>query len=92
MHLHLELVDMSQAEDFVLLSVALERANDMLRPEGAVGFGWQVQGLHRPGACGNAAGAVAECGRVAVERAAERLLSLIDVARYPIEQIAAAAL
>jgi creatinine amidohydrolase len=91
--MHLQLVDMSQAEDFVRLSVALERTNDMLRPKGAVGFGSQAQDLHRSGACGNAAGADAERGRVAVERAVDRLLSLIDeIARYPIEQVAAAPL
>jgi creatinine amidohydrolase len=60
----------------------------MLRPEGAIGFGWQAQDLHRSGACGNAAGADAERGRVAVERAAERLLSLIDeIACYPMERV-----
>ncbi len=93
MHLHPELVDMSQADDFVPLSVALERANGMLTPEGAIGFGWQAQDLHRSGACGNAVAADAERGRVAVERAAERLLSLIDeIACYPMERVAAATL
>jgi creatinine amidohydrolase len=91
MHPHPELVDMSQADDFESLSVALERANAMLTPEGAVGFGWQAQDLHRSGACSKAAGADAERGRVAVERAAERLLSLIDeIAHHPIERVVAA--
>jgi creatinine amidohydrolase len=63
----------------------------MLTPEGAVGFGWQAQDLHRSGACSNAARADAERGRVAVERAAERLLSLIDeIAHHPIERVVAA--
>jgi creatinine amidohydrolase len=67
MRLHPELADMSQADDFVPLSVARERANAMLTPEGG---GWlRLAGpgsaSQRRGAGGNAAGADAERGRVA---------------------------
>src|SRR5262245_49710547 len=88
LHLHGQLVDMSRAKDFVPLSVELAKSNSILTPEGSVGFGWQTQDLHASGACGNAAAADAERGRQLVDRAAERLIALIDeVARYPVERI-----
>jgi len=90
LHLHGKLVDMSRAKDFTPLSVELARTNSILTPEGSVGFGWQTQDLHASGACGNAAAADAERGRQLVNRAAERLVALVDeVARYPVERISA---
>jgi hypothetical protein len=90
MHLHLELVDMSQAEDFVLLSVALERANDMLRPEGTVGLAGPGSASQRRAMRPEPMPSVAASRS---RRAAERVLSLVDeMARYPIEQVAAAPL
>ncbi|NKK72833.1 creatininase family protein [Rhizobium leguminosarum bv. viciae] len=88
-YLHPELVDMQYAEDFVPLSKQLEMEYDMLMTEGgAVGFGWQAQDLHPSGACGNAAAADAERGRITVERAADRLIKLIkEVADYPLDRI-----
>ena len=50
----------------------------MLTPEGAVSFGWAAQDLHPSGACGDASRATAELGKVTVERAAARLIALID--------------
>jgi creatinine amidohydrolase len=88
LHLHPELIEMERAKNFVPLSVELERANGMLTPEGAVGFGWQTQDLNRDGACGNAAAADAERGSIIVQRAAEGLVALIDeIARYPMDRI-----
>jgi creatinine amidohydrolase len=90
LYLHGTLVDMSCAKNFTPLSVDLAKLNSILTPEGSVGFGWQTQDLHSSGACGNAAAADAERGRQLVDRAAERLIALIDeVARYPIERISA---
>lgn len=88
-YLHPELVDMQYAEDFVPLSKTLETEYDMLMTEGgAVGFGWQAQDLHPSGACGNAAAADAERGRIAVQRAADRLIKLIgEIAEYPLDRI-----
>jgi creatinine amidohydrolase len=66
-----------------------ERESKMLTPEGAVSFGWAAQDLHPSGACGDASRATADLGQVTVERAAERLITLIDeVSRYPLERIA----
>ena len=62
LHLHPDLVDMTQAENFVPLSVRMERDGQMLTPEGAVGFGWQMQDLQPAGAAGNAAAADADDG------------------------------
>jgi creatinine amidohydrolase len=87
-YLHPELVDMSLAEDFVPLSRITERQYEMLMPEGPIGFGWQAQDLHPKGACGNASGADVERGRIAVERAAARLMNLIaEVAEYPMARL-----
>ena len=90
LHLHPELVEMNRAENFVPLSVQIERESDMLGPEGAARFGWQAQDLHPEGACGDATKATADLGRLTVERAAARLLVLIDeISRYPLSRIAA---
>jgi creatinine amidohydrolase len=90
LHLHPDLVDMTHAKNFVPLSVELATSNSILTPEGAVGFGWQTQDLHAAGACGNAAAADARRGAQLVDKAARRLIALIDeVARYPLERITA---
>ena len=88
-YLHPELVDMQYAEDFVPLSKQLEKEYDMLMTEGgAVGFGWQSQDIHPSGACGNAAAADAERGRITVSRASDRLIKLIgEIAHYPLDRI-----
>jgi creatinine amidohydrolase len=90
LHLHPDLVDRKHADNFVPLSVELARENAILTPEGAVAFGWQTQDLQPSGALGNAAAADVDRGRQLVERAAQRLLTLIEeVARYPLDRITA---
>jgi len=90
LHLHPDLVDMDYANNFVPLSVTMEREGLMLTPEGAVGFGWQMQDLHPAGACGNASAADADTGRELVERAANALVRLLgDVARFPLSTLMA---
>jgi creatinine amidohydrolase len=90
LHLHPDLVEMNRAENFVPLSVRIERETEMLGPEGAARFGWQAQDLNPKGACGDATKATADLGRLTVERAAARLLVLIDeISRYPLSRIAA---
>jgi creatinine amidohydrolase len=89
LHLHPELVEMDRAENFVPLSVAVYEENEVLRPHGPAGFGWAAQDLHPKGACGDASRATAELGALTVERAAERLLRLIDeISRYPLTRLA----
>ncbi|MBP0573954.1 hypothetical protein J8J27_24970, partial [Mycobacterium tuberculosis] len=78
------------ADDFVPLSVALEQAGQVLVPEGGIGFGWQTQDIHPSGACGNAAAADAERGRIAVERGAAALVRLLEeVIAYPLDRLTA---
>jgi creatinine amidohydrolase len=90
LHLHPELVEMDRAENFVPLSVQIERESEMLGPESGVRFGWQAQDLHPKGVCGDATKATAELGQISVERTAARLLVLIDeISRYPLSRLAA---
>ena len=90
LHLHPDLVDMDRAENFVPLSVQIAEESSLLSPEGAVSFGWAAQDLHPAGVCGDASKATAELGQVTVERAAQRLLALIDeISRYPLQRIVA---
>ncbi|TYC53660.1 creatininase family protein [Rhodobacterales bacterium] len=86
--LHPDLVSMEHADDFVPVSVKMEEDDQILTPEGAIGFGWQTQDLHPSGACGNAAAADAERGAVALDRGAERFVALLrEVADFPLERI-----
>ncbi|MFV0244984.1 MAG: creatininase family protein [Qingshengfaniella sp.] len=86
--LHPDLVAMDQAADFVPSSVEMARNNAVLTPEGRVGFGWETQDLHPSGACGNAAAADTERGRIALDRGAERFIALLrEVAEYPMDRI-----
>jgi len=90
LHLHPELVAMERAENFVPLSVQIEREGDLLSPEGAASFGWQAQDLNPKGVCGDATLATAELGQITVERAATRLLALIEaISRYPLSRLSA---
>jgi creatinine amidohydrolase len=90
LHLHPELVGMHRAENFVPLSVEIERESEILGHGGSVSFGWQAQDLHPKGACGDATKATAELGAITVERAAQRLVVLIDeISRYPLSRIVA---
>jgi len=89
LHLHPDLVDMTKAENFVPLSVAMERDYTILAPEGAVGFGWQTQDLQPAGACGNAAAADAARGGEVVDRAAKALVKLLEeIDRFSLSQLA----
>jgi len=90
LHLHPELVEMHRAENFVPLSVEIERESEILGGGSSVSFGWQAQDLHPKGASGDATKATAELGAVTVERAAQRLVALIDeISRYPLSRIVA---
>jgi creatinine amidohydrolase len=89
LHLHPDLVEMDLAENFVPLSVEIERESEMLSPDGGARFGWQAQDLHPKGACGDATKATPELGRITVERSAARLVKLVEeISRYPLSRIA----
>ena len=88
LHLHPDLVAMQHAEDFVPLSVQMEQEFTYLRPDGAVGFGWQSQDLHPSGVSGNAAISDAERGAIAVERAAKALVQVAsEVLAFPLARL-----
>jgi len=79
---------MEHAANFAPLSIEIEKAGGMLTPEGAVGFGWQIQDLEPSGACGDAASADATRGGIVVQRAAAALVQLCrEVHAYPLERI-----
>jgi creatinine amidohydrolase len=89
LHLHPGLIEMELAEDFVALSVEMEKSGSILTPEGTIGFGWQTQDLHPSGALGNAAAADPKRGDEVIQRAATSLLRLIDeIAGYPLSRLA----
>jgi creatinine amidohydrolase len=88
LHLRPDLVDMSKAENFPPLSAEMEAEYDLLAPEGKCGFGWQAQDLHPSGACGNAAAADAERGRLLADHVVGRFHALVrEVARFPLERL-----
>lgn len=81
-----DLVQMDKAENFVPLSVAMEKEYRYLRPEGRVGFGWQTQDLCAAGACGNARDADAARGDQVLDHAARGFAVLLEeVYRFPLE-------
>ena len=91
LHLRPDLVDMSKAKNFVSWGAEMEKEFQILTPEGRVGFGWQVEDLNPDGACGNAAAADSERGRILAEHAVAGFVSRVrEVSRYPLERIGAA--
>ena len=92
LHLACDDVRMELAETFVSAAAAIEQEFALLGPEAAARFGWQAQDLHPAGVCGDARAATGELGRAVVERAAPRLVALVDdISRYPLSRIVAAA-
>lgn len=85
LHLHPELVRTDKLADFRPVSHDMMRDYELLRPEGAAGFGWSAQDLHPSGASGDATQADAEKGRLLLEHAAERLAAIVkDLRRAPL--------
>lgn len=88
LHLRPDLVNMELADDFEPMSVEMERSYKHLRPEGGIGFGWQVQDIHPSGAVGNASDSDAERGQKLVESAAQSFIDLLgEIDRYPLDNI-----
>jgi creatinine amidohydrolase len=87
LHLHPELVHMDSAENFVPVTIEVERESKLLG-QGSAYFGWQAQDLHPAGACGNALAATAELGKELVERAAIGLSRLTEeISNYPLSRL-----
>jgi creatinine amidohydrolase len=89
LHLRPDLVDMTLAENFVSQRETMMADFRRLTPEGATSFGWQIEDLNSAGACGNAAAADAERGRLLADHVVSAFLALIEeVQRYPVDRIA----
>jgi creatinine amidohydrolase len=83
-----DLVNMDRADDFVPISVQMERDYRFLGPERAAKFGWQSQDLHPSGACGNAKDADERRGRECIELHAQNLIALLrEVHRFSMTQL-----
>ncbi len=85
LHLRPDLVDMSQAEDFVPRSRAVAENNTVLRTLGPVGMGWVAEDLHPAGVAGNAAAATPALGAALIDHATKRYARLLEeVAAHPL--------
>lgn len=90
MHLCPGLIRHDELADFRPRSADMEGEYEILTPEGGIGFGWETQDLSLPGACGNAADADAERGRILVEHYAARFVTLLrEINRYPLTALRA---
>lgn len=88
LHLRSDLVDMTQARNFVSLGQEMEADFDLLTIEGPVGFGWQAQDLNPWGVCGNAAAADAERGATLAGHLVRIFVALVgEVARFPLDRL-----
>jgi creatinine amidohydrolase len=86
--LHPELVDMSQARNFVSRQSEFARDFKHLRAYGPHAFGWMMRDLNADGAAGNAAAATAEKGEKLIAHAVNGLVQLVeDVARFDVSAL-----
>lgn len=81
LHLAPDRVRMDKARTFRSWGEDIDMTNDVLVPEGAVGFGWMAHDLNPEGALGDATKATAELGEAIVEAVAGRLVQLVGEVR-----------
>lgn len=77
LHFRPDLVDMTQAENFVSQNVKIADTNTYLNATGPHGFGWIAADLNLSGAIGNAAAASATKGAASAKWAAKGFAGLI---------------
>lgn len=88
LHLRPDLVQMDKAEDFRPALADMAAAYGMLNRIGPAAVAWQAQDLHPSGAAGNASLATAEKGRLTVDHAARKLVTVIEeVSRLPLDAL-----
>ena len=88
LHLRPDLVRKECLDDFIGLTERMSIQNDLLSPEGIIGFGWLSQDLHTAGVCGNASKADATRGAKLLEHVAESLVRLLhEVAQTPLSTL-----
>ncbi|MCU0833594.1 MAG: creatininase family protein [Chromatiaceae bacterium] len=84
-----DLVRREALADFHGLPAQMAAAGGLLGPERPIGFGWMSQDLHPAGACGNAARADAERGRLLLDHLAGCLVRLVyEVVSLPLSVLA----
>lgn len=81
LHLAPDLVKMDRAAAFRSWGADLDDANEIVMPEGAMGFGWTSEDLNPAGALGDASGATPEFGAEIVADVGARLAKLITEVR-----------
>lgn len=77
LHLRPDLVRRDAMKEFAGLPRTLAARNKQLGVERPIGIAWMSQDLHPSGACGNAAGAVADRGKAYLEHIADGLVRLL---------------
>lgn len=88
LHLRPDLVRLDKAVDFRSRSIELAEDFERIGPLGPVGFAWATQDLHPSGACGNAAAADAEKGRLLLDHLARALAEILaETARFPLAHL-----
>ena len=81
LHLAPHLVKMEKARNFRSWGADLDDRFGLLKPEGAVGFGWMSEDLNPAGALGDAAAATAELGAAIVDEVGARVAALVQELR-----------
>lgn len=87
LHLYPHLVERDQIADFRSRALGIESDFSLLQTDPGngrmAGFGWMMQDLHPSGVAGDARQATAQKGEALVERAAQKLVTLLgDIARF----------
>jgi creatinine amidohydrolase len=78
LHFRPDLVDMTQAENFVSQNAKIAQSNTYLNATGPHGFGWIAADLNPSGAIGNAAAASADKGAASANWAAKGFAALLQ--------------
>lgn len=78
LHLRPDLVRLEALADFPSRGAAMAARGGLLGAEKPVGIGWMTQDLNPAGACGNAAAASVEHGRLLLDHLAGRLVQLLS--------------
>lgn len=81
LHLAPHLVKMEKARNFRSWGADLDARFELLKPQGAVSFGWMSEDLNTAGALGDASAATAEFGASIVDDVALRIAKLVSELR-----------
>jgi len=85
LHFRPDLVDMSQARNFVSIAAQMERDFSFIRPTGVHAFAWTAKDVNEHGVAGDASIATAEKGAQTAQFQAEGFVELLrDVEKVPL--------